>query len=584
MIDTVIVGAVAGLGVAVGPSLLRPSVIIEPINVPSSLEERGYSGEVVARRLRDELRDIFATARPTILTSLKLSDVAVEQRLPDIEVPGGLNLRSIVSTIRELLDLNDIYVSGELTVDRRPDNQLPKKPKTSDEEDVEKPEVPPSFVLKLRSRNTGPFYQTKEPTEDLQAAFRSAAVAILEISNPSLAGRHFEMQRQYDDAARIARLLIASNKVGEAENGLILRGNVSLRRQDYDAAIKDFEEVLKRNPQNVLAAVNIAWANFRAGRYDATIASAERAIAIDPKAASAHAHKANALRMLGRAREAAEIAQGAVDLEPTNGQPLTALAAAYNAMRRPREALEIGLQAVERDPNYGSAHLVLAVALNNLGRGEEALPRYKKAVDLDPTYSRAWYAYAQALKRAKQWPEALLNFEEAVKREPDNMEYVGERGLVLSEMLKHGDAIPPLQRALDSGYRPAVTALALGRSQLALKRLSEAIANFDRSTSIDSRNAEAWLEWGQALIKSLQPADADKVLARAREKLPGNGILAKLHGDALLAIKDDQRALDAYETAVRLDQALAQAVGKTITRLRKKRPQLNAKLQPKLAP
>lgn len=583
LVDLAIVGVVIGVGAAVAPSLMRPSVVIESINVPLSLEERGYSGEVVARRLRDELREIYLKSRPTILTSLKLTDVAAEQKLPDIEAPGGLNLRSIITMVREVLDLNDIYVSGELTVDRKvsPTAAKPAKQKSSAADDeVEEPELPPTYVLKLRSRNTGPFYQTAEPTEDLQSVFKAAAVSTLEITNPVLAGRYYETQRRYDDAARVARLLIASAKPGEAEQGLILRGNVQLRRQNFDLAIADFEEVLRRNPQQVLAAVNIAWTHFRASRHEAAITASDRAIAIDPKAASAYAHKSNALRALGRFGEAVEVAQAGIDLEPANGQPLTALASAYNAMRRPHDALEVGYRAVQRDPTYGSAHITLAFSLQNLGRFPEALDGFRRGVELDPTFTRAWIFYGQALRRARQLPQALDAFDEALKREPANVEFLAERGMTLVELKRFADALAPLTQALAANHRPAPVALALARAELATNRIADALVHFERSVQADSRNGDAWRDWAYALIKAKRLAEAAEILGRARFALPGNAILARLQGDAWLGVRDEPKAVEAYEAAIKLDETLAPALATLIKRLRRKHPLVAAKAAP----
>lgn len=575
LVDLAIVGFVIGVGATIGPSLLRPSVTIEPINVPLSLDERGYSGEVVSRRLRDDLRDIYAKARPTILASLKLTDLAAEGRIPDVEAPGGLSLRSVISMIREALDLNDVVVSGELTVDRKP-GQAPAKRRNDDDEAQE---PPPTYVLKLRSRNAGPFYQTPEPTEDLQSVFRAAAVAILEVTNPVLAGRHYETQRKYDDAARIARKLVESTKPGEAEHGLVLRGNIHVRQQRFDLAIADFEEALKRSPTYALAAVNIAWAQFRAGRYEAAIAAADRAIALDPKAASAYAHKANSLRMLGRAGEAVPVALAAVDLEPANGQPLTALTAAYSVLRRTQDALETGYRAVQRDPNYGSAHLVLAFALQNVGRPQEALLHYRQAAELDPTFLRAWIFYGLALRRAKQLPQALAAFDEALRGEPENGEFLTERGVTLVELRRFADAAPVLERALKTGYKPAVVALALARAEIGLRKPGQALVHFEQAAAADGQSADIWREWAETLTAMKRLADAAAVLGRGREALPKDGLLARASGDAWLAAKDEAKALEAYETAVRLGAMLDAGQQKTVTRLRRK-PMVAAKAMP----
>lgn len=554
MVDFAIIAFIAGLLAAIGPSLLKPSVVIDGITVPTSLEERGYSGDVVARRLRDELRQIIQVARPTILGSLNLTDVSVEQQLPDLEAPGGLNVRWLVTTIRGLFDLDDIHISGELTVDKKsvPATTRASK-KTADDDETE---PPPTYTLKLRSRNTGPFYQTREASEDLQSIFKAAAVSILETSNPALAGRHYEINRQLGDAERMARQLIVSKKPGEHAQGLILRGNVHLRRQNFDLALADFREALQAEPKNALAAVNIAWANMRANRHEESIAAADAAIAISPRAASAYAHKANSLRLLGRSREAIAVALAGVDLEPQNGQPLVALAAAYNSLRRWKEGLDTAQRAVDRDPNYGSAHLVMGFALQNLGRQEEALVAFRRGVDLDPTWSRGWLFLGQALKRAGQPKPALDALTEAVKLEPSTGEYHFERGLLQDALKMQDDAAASFQQAGERGYKVGDSSLYVARHHLRRSRTTDALAAFQQATSADAGQASVWTEWAQLLLKTRRHEDAVMVLTRAHDKWPKDATISKLRGDALVLRNEPSKALDAYDSAIENDPSL----------------------------
>lgn len=181
-IDLVIIGFLIGVGFIVAPAVMKPTVLIENITVPTALEERGYTGDVISRRLRDELRAIQTRARPTILTALKLTDMSVEQRLPESESAAGTTLRFVITMVREFLDLDDMHISGEVTVEPRPPAPTAKK-KASDDEN----EPPPIFSISLRSRNEGPFHRTLEPTDHLDNMIKAAAIAIAEVSNPVLA-------------------------------------------------------------------------------------------------------------------------------------------------------------------------------------------------------------------------------------------------------------------------------------------------------------------------------------------------------------------------------------------------------------
>lgn len=314
--------------------------------------------------------------------------------------------------------------------------------------------------------------------------------------------------------------------------------------------------------------------------HEATISAADRAVAIDPRAASAYAHKATALRLTGRAREAAEVALVAVDFEPSNGQPLTALAAAYNAMKRPQDALDAGYRALQRDPNYGSTHLTLGFALQQLGRDAEALDRFKQGVELDPTWARGWVIYGAALRRAQKMVPAVEAFGKAASLLPDVAEFNFEYGTALTELRRYLDALPVLEKAFSAGYRPTQTALVLARCRIGLQHFDEAFVAFERSTTADPRNDEGWREWGAALLKRKRYTDAIAVMAKAREKLPGNAAVARLHGDALMARGERSAAIEAYEATLRLDASKKSELEPILVKLRRKYPLVSARFAP----
>ena len=77
------------------------------------------------------------------------------------------------------------------------------------------------------------------------------------------------------------------------------------------------------------------------------------------------------------------------------------------------------------------------------------------------------------------------------------------------------------------------------------------------------------------LLKLKRYSDAIGVLARAREKLPKDAILAKLLGDAYVGKKDEIKAREAFEAAMALDPGLRVKLEPMLGKFRKK-PQVIA--------
>ena len=137
---TVTIGKLAALtplvagGWLIVQELQNDLVTIEPIAVPKTLSEIGYTPEVAGYRLRDALNayagapsqgddgarfnqnlDFVAHDDDSLNSNLDLN-ISADHELPDIVVPQiGLSLRAIVSSIRSGLGMTGHAISGELT-------------------------------------------------------------------------------------------------------------------------------------------------------------------------------------------------------------------------------------------------------------------------------------------------------------------------------------------------------------------------------------------------------------------------------------------------------------------------------------
>ncbi len=107
--------------------LLKPvAPIIEPFSVPKRLEERGYTSTVVAQRVLDEVRAIDREAyllkddpSRRMLGQPKVGGDFGSSGLAAIQVPStGLTVSGFVSVLRELMEIRDIRIGGEVTAKR----------------------------------------------------------------------------------------------------------------------------------------------------------------------------------------------------------------------------------------------------------------------------------------------------------------------------------------------------------------------------------------------------------------------------------------------------------------------------------
>jgi len=94
------------------------------------------------------------------------------------------------------------------------------------------------------------------------------------------------------------------------------RGNIRFLQKKFMDSCMDYSEVLKINPQFVLAWYNKGNALASLGRNDEAIKAFDRAIELNPKLAITWVDKSCALSELGRYQDALDAAEKAIGLDP----------------------------------------------------------------------------------------------------------------------------------------------------------------------------------------------------------------------------------------------------------------------------
>lgn len=112
----------------------------------------------------------------------------------------------------------------------------------------------------------------------------------------------------------LGRLQEATNLLIDALNinpqnvwTLILMGNIFIKQNDVQGAMRYYEEAIKFHPDDPIAINNVAGAYLQQGLYEKALETFDRALKIDNSYPNTHYGKAIVLRKLGRDKEAWDI-------------------------------------------------------------------------------------------------------------------------------------------------------------------------------------------------------------------------------------------------------------------------------------
>ena len=412
---TVFVGAaivtlIVATSTIVVSELTRSRVVFEPFDVPPDLLPMGYSREVAAQHLLDELNRLAGTPTTILPSSIaELTSAAGEWSRPDVIVPGAGSLEGLMAYLRQFLGYSNVtLVGGEILRD-------------SD-----------SYSLRLRvdDRVVGTVRSGHDALEQL---FENGALALLRVLDPILFATHAINRGDQVRALRILGPFVVNSEGTEnALRALNLQGLALYSCSAYEDAIAKYEAALQRDPDFAPAHHNLG------DVHNATRAREE--------AAKSYAAAVAAVRRAPQRFNERGLAFAYLDWGLT-----------LHAMKRYDGAIDKYRAALRAVPTFAVAYRDWGRALAEQGKQELAIERYRQALDLDPTLAIAYQDWGRALNRLGRHDEAVEKFAAATRLRP-SFAGVYEDWAQTLEMLGKRDAANEVRRQAeqvrDSNQQP----------------------------------------------------------------------------------------------------------------------------------
>src|SRR6266851_664152 len=300
------------VGISVIQEIHNNNPVLDVVNVPEVFQKQGYTPDVVARRINDQIRDmdeiqkqgyapdvvawrINDQIREKVIERQPLIRLSTDSSLPDLQIPtANISLKATILFVRQLLRFPPDRIMVDVMLDHPPADNESAGAKSNGPESRRTQ----LRVVVRRVPGSGSYSPAFEPFSSLNPEDVMQPIA------QDVMDEAYQMVVDVD-----TKNAIPYNNWG---NALAFQGK-------FDKAIAKYQKAIDLDSKHA-PAYNNNWGRALADqrRFDEAIAKYQKTIELDPKYARAYYNWGNALATEGRLDEAVAKYEKAVELEPQN--------------------------------------------------------------------------------------------------------------------------------------------------------------------------------------------------------------------------------------------------------------------------
>jgi tetratricopeptide (TPR) repeat protein len=503
--------------------LFANTISIRAITVPKALDERGFTAEVAAQRLRDAMTEYVRDAN----ARMRGTDIELRSDEPNIVLPAvNLSLDTVISALRTFFRSNARRnISGDIT-----DSQS---------------------TLWLRLRLNGKIFYTSPAgvsPDHPEQLFDGIASKVLWQIHP------YVVASEVSHTNNAKALELVNSIVGDP------------RTPNEDVALSyNLKAIILRNRI----------------QYDEGVKAAKKAIELDPYQANPHNTLGAILRDLGaaernqsRIEEANAEDRAAVELDQHFALPHEHLAEGFRAFAKNEEAIAELRTATKVDPKEAGAFSSFGYVLLAVGENDEAMEQFRVAVDqfrkklsenpknasVRASLANALSAVGQPAEAQGEYNQAVIDFYHIIEEDPNNIAVRKSLAWALQALDRHKDAIKEYQEISKTTPADAVAHLRLGdafrnteRKQDAQIEYEKALAEFSKDAAFRPHYVVSHLNLATALMALQRPKEAITQYRKAIDLEPKNAAIHVILGFALQHAGDSQAAILEFREATKIN-------------------------------
>jgi tetratricopeptide (TPR) repeat protein len=318
------------------------------------------------------------------------------------------------------------------------------------------------------------------------------------------------------------------------------------------------DAVLARDEANPEALFVKAKIDLAEHELDGAAASLRRAIEARPEWAQAHFLLGSTLLLQGdRTGARAEVSR-ALELDADLVEAQRVLARVHASLGDHDLAVETGRQVLRRSPGDAEMHILVAQSLLRQDKLDEALAELE-AIPEENRGADAHYALGRVFSQKRDWEAARRHLIAA--HDPDSPRFEVLRALFDLDVREGrlAESAERIAAAQQTAPEDAQLSRLWGEALLYSGKPVEAEAAFRRSIELDPNDLSGYQNLARFLAISGRPKEVLATYEEALKRNPESGALHMVVGSLYELDSRNQEAIARYEEAIRLDPGLAVA-------------------------
>jgi tetratricopeptide (TPR) repeat protein len=374
-----------------------------------------------------------------------------------------------------------------------------------------------------------------------------AGLALEKSKNTQAALINYDKAISMSGGAKTKEILLAREKVARGQ----------METKGFIAAISHLEFIAAADPKaqtvpDVFFLLADAWQAIDKGSR--AIASLETAISLNAKNVEAYARLADLYAKNNMPDKAKKTFETMMSLSPNDPGVYLSLGKYNLKAKKYSEAFSQFEKSLALKKS-GEAAEGMAIAAYHSKRNDAARDAAETAVSLDPKTWQAREILSTILIQNKEYKEALPHLEALVKKDPARVEYKEQLSLCYE---KTGDKAKLLEldkQIVAQNSQNVPSRLRLARDTDVKKDDDGSLKWYREIIAIDPKNTDALYRLYEISLKKKNYSDAAVHIGRYLELKPG-AEANRDFGDVLYQLKDYDRALNAYRTALKMNPAI----------------------------